>query len=68
VDPDAVERFWSTHGWFRTPVDVEWRFDTRADLESVVRIEFTREVADEILAEHVGTVVDYAVNLWSKAF
>jgi SAM-dependent methyltransferase len=68
VDPHAVERFWSTHGWRRTPVDVEWRFSTRADLESVLRIEFRPEVADEILAEHVGTAVDYAVNLWSKAF
>jgi ubiquinone/menaquinone biosynthesis C-methylase UbiE len=51
VDPDAVERFWSTHGWTRTPVDIAWRFDSRADLEAVVRIEFTREVADRVLAE-----------------
>ena len=68
VDPAAVERFWSTRGWRRTPVEIEWRFDTRADLESVVRIEFTRELADEILAEHEGTTVDYAVNLWSRSF
>ena len=68
VDPESVERFWSTRGWRRTPVDVEWRFDSRADLESVVRIEFTRELAEEILAEHEGTTVDYAVNLWSKRF
>ena len=68
VDPGAVERFWSTRGWRRTPLDVEWRFEHRDDLESVVRIEFTREVADAILAEHQGTTVDYAVNLWSKTF
>lgn len=68
VDPQAVERFWSTRGWRRTPVDVEWCFESRADLESVVRIEFTPELADEILAEHNGTTVDYAVNLWSKSF
>ena len=37
---------------------------TRADLEAVVRIEFAPEVADEVLAEHEGTEVDYAVNLW----
>lgn len=66
--PDVVERFWSTNGWTRTPLDIAWSFSTRADLESVVRIEFTREVADEILAGHVGTEVDYAVNLWSKSF
>jgi len=68
VDPDAVERFWSVHGWTRTPIDIGWSFGTRADLESVVRIEFTPEVADEILAGHEGTEVDYAVNLWSKGF
>jgi ubiquinone/menaquinone biosynthesis C-methylase UbiE len=68
VDPVTVERFWSTRGWRRTPVDVDWRFDNRADLEAVVRIEFTAEVADEILDGHEGTTVDYAVNLWSKGF
>jgi len=68
VDPDVVERFWSTHGWRRTPVDIEWRFEERADLEAVVRIEFSAEVAGEVLATHHGTTVDYAVNLWSKEF
>jgi SAM-dependent methyltransferase len=68
VDPLAVERFWSTRGWRRTSVDVEWRFDSRADLEAVLRIEFAHDLADAVLAEHEGTSVDYAVNLWSKNF
>jgi SAM-dependent methyltransferase len=68
IDPGEVERFWSTRGWRRTPVDVDWRFDSRADLEAVVRIEFPPGLADEILAGHEGTTVDYAVNLWSKDF
>lgn len=68
VDPDSVERFWSRNGWQRTPLDIEWRFDSREDLEAVVRIEFTRELAGEIIATHDGTTVDYAVNLFSKAF
>jgi SAM-dependent methyltransferase len=68
VDPVAVERFWSTHGWTRTPVDLGWRFTSRADLEAVVRIELSAEVADAVLAEHEGLEVDYAVNLWSKQF
>ncbi len=68
VDPVAVERFWSTRGWHRTPVDLRWSFTSRADLESVVRIEFPRGVAEAVLAEHTGTEVDYAVNLWSKRF
>lgn len=68
VDPGAVERFWSVRGWQRTPLDIDWRFDDRADLEAVVRIEFTGEVADQILASFDGTSVDYAVNLWSRTF
>ena len=68
VDPVVVERFWSVRGWTRTEVDIAWEFDARADLESVVRIEFNPEVAEEILAEHDGTSVDYAVNLWSRGF
>ncbi|WP_240617060.1 class I SAM-dependent methyltransferase [Nocardioides speluncae] len=68
VDPDAVERFWSRHGWRRTPLDICWRFDSRADLQAVVRIEFPVPVAEAILGEYDGVEVDYAVNLWSKAF
>lgn len=68
VDPAAVERFWSTRGWTRTPVDLGWRFGSRADLEAVVRIELPTEVAEAVLAEHEGLEVDYAVNVWSKRF
>lgn len=68
VDPETVERFWSVRGWTRVPVDLRWSFSSRADLEAVVRIEFTREVADEVLAGHTGTEVDYAVNLWWRRF
>ena len=41
-----------------------WRFETRDDLEAVVRIELPTEVAERALAEHDGLEVDYAVNLW----
>jgi SAM-dependent methyltransferase len=71
VDPGEVERFWSRHGWQRIPVDMLWRFETRADLESVVRIELTRDVAEAVLREHGpadGLEVDYAVNVWWRAF
>lgn len=68
VDPVAVERFWSTRGWTRRPLDVEWRFDRREDLEAVVRIEFAPALAEEILAGHTGITVDYAVNLWWRRF
>ena len=68
VDPAAVERFWSSHGWTREPLDVVWRFTRRADLEAVVRIELDPATADQALAEHDGLEVDYAVNLWWRRF
>jgi SAM-dependent methyltransferase len=63
-----VERFWTDRGWHRTPLDMGWRFESRADFESVVKIEFTPQDAQRIIAEHQGSEVDYAVNLWSKTF
>ena len=68
VDPVAVERFWARHGWTRVPLEIDWRFADRADLEAVVRIELDPELADAVLAEHRGTTVDYAVNLWWRRF
>ena len=71
VDPEVVERFWSRHGWQRVPVDMVWRFESRADLESVVRIEFAADLAEAFLREHgpeAGLEVDYAVNLWWRRF
>ncbi|HQR27096.1 MAG TPA: methyltransferase domain-containing protein [Nocardioides sp.] len=66
--PATVERFWSTHGWTRRPVEIRWLFASRVDLESVVRIEVPGPVAEEVLAEHTGLEVDYAVNLWWRRF
>ncbi len=68
VDHAGVARFWAQQGWDRHPVEIAWTFDSREDLEAVVRIEFSAEVAEEILAEHEGTSVDYAVNLWTRAW
>ncbi len=68
VHADEVEQFWSTHGWQRRALDVEWRFDSRTDLEAVVRIELDPQAADEALTGHEGTRVDYAVNLWWRHY
>ena len=67
-DPVDIERFWATRGWTRTPVDMGWRFGSRADLEAVVGIELPPAAAAEALRHHEGLEVDYAVNVWSKTF
>ena len=64
VDPDAVQRFWSSHGWQREQVLTRLELGSRDTFESVVRIEFDPRTADRILSEHSGSSVDYAVNLW----
>ncbi|MBC2961510.1 class I SAM-dependent methyltransferase [Nocardioides deserti] len=66
--PEVVERFWAQQGWTRVPLDVGWSFSSREDLEAVVRIELPTTVAEQVLAEHEGTGVDYAVNLWWRTF
>jgi SAM-dependent methyltransferase len=67
-DPAGVERFWARDGWSRTPLTIRWACRTRADFEAVVRIEFSPAVAGRILADHPGTEVDYAVNLFWRTF
>lgn len=66
--PEDVERFWSRRGWQRTRLDIRWSFARRADLEAVVRIELPPDVAAQVLAEHAGLEVDYAVNLFWRHF
>ncbi|MUL41866.1 class I SAM-dependent methyltransferase [Streptomonospora sp. PA3] len=67
-DPERVERFWFRQGFARTPLTMRWRFRSRADFEAVVRIELSPTVADEVIAEHTGLEVDYAVNLWWREY
>jgi SAM-dependent methyltransferase len=68
IDPATVERFWSIRGWTRIAVDMGWSFESRADFEAVVRIEFAPDVAEPFIASHVGTDVDYAVNVWWRRY
>jgi SAM-dependent methyltransferase len=67
-DRDTAELadFWTGLGWQAHPIDMAWTFDSREDLEAVVRIEFPPAAADEILASHEGLGVDYAVTVWSR--
>jgi SAM-dependent methyltransferase len=67
-DPGAVERFWARQGFTRRPLTIRWSFQSRADLAAVLRIEFPAELAEAFEAEHEGTEVDYAVNLWWRQY
>lgn len=68
VDPAVVEAFWEGLGWSRVRVLTTWEFDTREDLEAVVRIELPPEAAAAALDEQSGLRVDYAINLWHRRF
>jgi hypothetical protein len=68
VDPSAVESFWASQGWSRARLLTAWEFETREELEEVVRIELPPTGAESALDEHTELHVDYAVNLWHRAF
>jgi SAM-dependent methyltransferase len=67
-DPVAVQRFWDRQGFTTELLTIEWRFTSRADLESVVRIELPPAAAERALETHEGTTVDYAVALRWRQF
>ncbi|WP_343423148.1 hypothetical protein [Candidatus Flexifilum breve] len=52
VDPDVVEGFWSAQGYQLVRILSEWRFDNRADLEAVVRLEFGEALGNDLLRSH----------------
>ncbi|HPB73588.1 MAG TPA: class I SAM-dependent methyltransferase [Phycicoccus sp.] len=67
-DPEGIERFWHRTGFEAHRLTIQWRFESRADLEAVVGIEFPPEAAARFLGEHAGLSVDYAVVLrWRRA-
>ncbi|MFE3452693.1 class I SAM-dependent methyltransferase [Nonomuraea sp. NPDC059194] len=57
--PKDVENFWSRQGWKRDELDLRMVFERRADLEAVLRIEFTPEVAEEAIRETSGVELAY---------
>ena len=53
-DPDAVEDFFARQGFRCHRVDTTWRFSSQADLAAVLRIEFSRRVADRAIRQTSG--------------
>jgi ubiquinone/menaquinone biosynthesis C-methylase UbiE len=57
--PREVAEFWSRQGWQQQDLDLVMRFESRADLEAVLRIEFTPGVAAEAIEETPGLEIAY---------
>jgi len=60
-----VDEFWGSQGFVLKTIQSEWVFQTRSDLESVLKIEFPNEYKG-IVARHKGLSVDYSFNLYYK--
>jgi SAM-dependent methyltransferase len=66
LDPARVERFFERHGFRSRSVDTEWRFAGRADLEAVLRIEFSAPVAARAIAATPGLTVPVGYRLRTR--
>jgi SAM-dependent methyltransferase len=62
-DPARVERFFEAEGFSLLRLATVWRFPTRAALESVLRIEFSRPVAERAIAETTGLALPVGYRL-----
>lgn len=61
--------WWSDHGAATTPVMSSWTFDSRADLEAVLRLEFPAEVVDDWLRanpEVTRLSYGYLLHVWTR--
>lgn len=62
-DPDRVEDFFARQGFSCHRVATTWRFADRASLAAVLRIEFSRPVADRALAAVAGLTIPVGYRL-----
>ncbi|MFJ6672393.1 class I SAM-dependent methyltransferase [Actinosynnema sp. NPDC091369] len=67
-NPVDVERFFADQGFSLRRVRALWRFERRADLEAVLRIEFSEGVAEKAIAHTPGLSfeVGYRVHVRRK--
>ncbi|WP_243727164.1 class I SAM-dependent methyltransferase [Actinocrispum wychmicini] len=59
-EPAKIETFFAEQGFESRPVTTTWRFDSRANLEAVLRIEFSAPVARRAISQVQG--VSFAVG------
>ena len=67
-DPVVVEKFFADNGFSLRRVVAQWRFESREDLEAVLRIEFSAKVAERAIASVSGVSfpVGYRVHVRRK--
>jgi SAM-dependent methyltransferase len=67
-NPGEVEKFFADNGFSLRRVTAQWVFQRREDLEAVLRIEFSAEVAQRAIAETPGLSfpVGYRVHVRRK--
>jgi SAM-dependent methyltransferase len=66
LDPAAISDWWLDHGAMRRDVLSPWRFDSRADLEAVLRNEFRDGAAESWLCSHPDrTFLTYGYAVFS---
>lgn len=62
-----ARRWWADVGAETGEVMSSWTFDTRADLEAVLRLEFPADLAEEWLAAHpeaTSLTYGYLLHVW----
>jgi hypothetical protein len=62
-NPVDVERFFADQGFSLRRVRALWRFERRADLEAVLRIEFSAAVAEKAIARTPGLSFEVGYRL-----
>lgn len=65
-DPDGVHDFFARQGFSCHRVDTTWRFASRADLAAVLRIEFSRRVADRAIRQVDGLELTVRYRLHTR--
>ncbi|ANY08279.1 class I SAM-dependent methyltransferase [Pseudonocardia sp. HH130630-07] len=65
-DPPAVDRFFAAHGFTLRRVRSTWRFAERADLEEVLRIEFSARTARRAIDDVAGLTVPVGYRLHTR--
>ncbi len=68
LSQESKERFWASYGFTLRRIESEWRFESREDLEAVIRLEFGKKLACVILAEHDSLRVGYTFCLYHRSY